>query len=347
MSAKTRVRKNFKKLSKAERKHFAEVVYQVKHPIPPLTADNYSQFPTLHNSIGNRFVYPIHGNIAFLAWHRAFLLHFEEEVRKIDPTLTIPYWDWTVYNSPDGTRRNGQIWHDDFMGPNGVAADSNFIPDPIGGSSGTTRFFSKSLWKFGSDPLQRELAQNSNSPMPTKKDIENILSTKAFDTKPYDHRSPTDSFRNLLEGWVFLSDYSLAAESIGPHNYGHVWVGGTVGTFNSPRDPIFWLHHCYIDYLWAKWQFRHPKKAEQYPEHSDIVNTRNETNPLMKNTRATTLGDVLIPYDGTAGKFYINTNKVLNHQKIYIDDPTATSGNPPLDMSYSYDTDRTFDFKFT
>jgi len=30
----------------------------------------------------------------FLPWHRAYLITFERELRKIDPTLSIPYWDW-------------------------------------------------------------------------------------------------------------------------------------------------------------------------------------------------------------------------------------------------------------
>ncbi len=26
----------------------------------------------------------------------------------------------------------------------------------------------------------------------------------------------------------------------------------------SPNDPVFWLHHAYVDKLWAQWQRRHP-----------------------------------------------------------------------------------------
>ncbi len=26
----------------------------------------------------------------------------------------------------------------------------------------------------------------------------------------------------------------------------------------SPNDPVFWLHHAFIDKLWAEWQRRHP-----------------------------------------------------------------------------------------
>ena len=38
-----------------------------------------------------------------------------------------------------------------------------------------------------------------------------------------------------------------------PHNTVHGAVGMTMGTGASARDPIFWNHHCMIDYCWAKW----------------------------------------------------------------------------------------------
>jgi hypothetical protein len=38
-----------------------------------------------------------------------------------------------------------------------------------------------------------------------------------------------------------------------PHNYVHGAIGGTMGNFHSPLDPIFWVHHCVLDRLWQKW----------------------------------------------------------------------------------------------
>src|SRR5215212_1436134 len=38
-----------------------------------------------------------------------------------------------------------------------------------------------------------------------------------------------------------------------PHDNVHVWINGNMGNFMSPLDPIFWLHHCNIDRLWAQW----------------------------------------------------------------------------------------------
>jgi len=42
------------------------------------------------------------------------------------------------------------------------------------------------------------------------------------------------------------------------HNRPHVWVGGVMGDVASPGDPVFYLHHCWIDLLWARWQREHP-----------------------------------------------------------------------------------------
>jgi len=38
-----------------------------------------------------------------------------------------------------------------------------------------------------------------------------------------------------------------------PHNTTHILVGGDMATGGSPLDPIFWAHHCMVDYCWAKW----------------------------------------------------------------------------------------------
>ena len=38
-----------------------------------------------------------------------------------------------------------------------------------------------------------------------------------------------------------------------PHNDVHSHTGGTMGTGGSAQDPLFWTHHCMVDYCWAKW----------------------------------------------------------------------------------------------
>ena len=38
-----------------------------------------------------------------------------------------------------------------------------------------------------------------------------------------------------------------------PHNRVHSIIGRDMVSYQSPRDPIFWLHHANIDRLWAAW----------------------------------------------------------------------------------------------
>jgi tyrosinase len=43
-----------------------------------------------------------------------------------------------------------------------------------------------------------------------------------------------------------------------PHGNAHVWVGGWMGSVpTAVRDPVFFLLHCNVDRLWAKWQWIH------------------------------------------------------------------------------------------
>lgn len=69
----------------------------------------------------------------------------------------------------------------------------------------------------------------------------------------------TSSFRNLLEGWS--PPPGLTPPAV--HNQVHNWVDGSMQYGTSPNDPVFFLHHCNIDRIWALWQFRHP--GQNYP----------------------------------------------------------------------------------
>jgi tyrosinase len=41
----------------------------------------------------------------------------------------------------------------------------------------------------------------------------------------------------------------------GPVHHGpHRWIGGVMAATVSPRDPVFYLHHTFIDKLWKEWE---------------------------------------------------------------------------------------------
>lgn len=54
-------------------------------------------------------------------------------------------------------------------------------------------------------------------------------------------------------------------------------------TTTSPNDPLFFLHHCFIDYLWSKWML-------QYPD--------SHYSPIANGPLGTNINDYLIPWDG-------------------------------------------------
>ncbi|KAK0205783.1 hypothetical protein DFS33DRAFT_1380871 [Desarmillaria ectypa] len=68
---------------------------------------------------------------------------------------------------------------------------------------------------------------------------------------------------SLRVGQIFV-DNLLALDTMakfretmysGLHVAGHEGIGGEMANvMTSPNDPIFWMHHRYVDYIWWKWQ---------------------------------------------------------------------------------------------
>ena len=47
--------------------------------------------------------------------------------------------------------------------------------------------------------------------------------------------------------------YTFSSTLEGPHGSVHVDVGQDMSSGGSAIDPVFWMHHCMIDYCWNKW----------------------------------------------------------------------------------------------
>lgn len=86
----------------------------------------------------------------------------------------------------------------------------------------------------------------------------------------------------LLAGSNFLT-FQNTLEAAPFHNRLHVLVGGTMVTSASPADPVFWLHHAFIDKTWADWQVLHP--GVNPPNIADVL----QPPPIMTRTVAQVL----------------------------------------------------------
>ena len=280
------VRQNVKSLSDRQKRALVEAIHRLKRtqsPIDP-TLNYYDQFVRFHQlallrsrlELGHSVA---HQSPAFLPWHRKLILMFEQAVRDTtgDPNFTVPYWDWTDQSSLD------VVFDDDLMGPaegdpeqhyailSGPFRRGKFAMNLTASAYGHNDFQSRCPFPY----LTR--GEKGSIPLPTAADVSALLKVDIYDSPPYDATANIHkSFRNYLLG---APDPTASPSSLQGmsrlHRLPHLWVGGQwdatvyseafkpstttfVGTMTaidcSPNDPVFWLHHCNIDRLWAIWE---------------------------------------------------------------------------------------------
>ncbi len=286
-------RKSVAALTPQERTDYVNAVLALKRKPSPW-ADGLSVYDTFvmwHRDAFGCAVMAGHMGPAFMPWHRVLLRLYEEQLRDVDPEVTLPYWDWTVDN---GT--GAPVWTDDFMGGNG---------DPATGMAVTTGPFRKGAWEIQifdyndrvrSPFIVRGLGSGFlATALPTAEEVEAALAIETYDAAPWSTLvSAKRSFRQNLEGWRNCVEETCDPENgMSPtctgshdlHNRVHLWVAGeavfaeegpsdddpaetpcthpatdlmgTMASNSSPNDPVFWLHHANIDRIYQMWLDRH------------------------------------------------------------------------------------------
>lgn len=240
------VRKNIAHLSSAEKNEFIQALLELKR------SGKYDEYVLVHAKAP---MSKIHRGPAFLSWHRLLLLELEQDLQEIagNPELGLPYWHW----GENATMENPEeyaMWQDDFFGGNGDPEDDFTVKtgplkdwtivNMMGQADGRLKR------SFGESPLAPTLANNH--------DIARVLQITPFDVVPWSSNSPS-GFRNALEGWI-------GGRGAQMHNRGHMWVGGSMIPMTSPNDPVFFLHHCFVDKLWWDWMQLHPHETAYLPE---------------------------------------------------------------------------------
>jgi hypothetical protein len=64
------------------------------------------------------------------------------------------------------------------------------------------------------------------------------------------------------------------------HNRVHAYVGGSMGPPTSPNDPVFFLHHCFVDKQWADWQYPMHPDQERYLPPKGAASGQNLDDPM-------------------------------------------------------------------
>lgn len=185
----------------------------------------YDRFAQFHKGIVLRTA---HSGPAFLSWHRIFIAMFEEALRRYNPKLALPYWDPTL----DYYMKNpifSVIWSSAFLG-NG---NGHVRTGPFAG------------WRTPSGPLTRNIGVDST--LINRNMIDAVMSRCRVRDISFPFASPKYNFE-LFHG--------------GPH----CWVGGHFAGMNTAgHDPLFWLYHAYIDYVWELFRMRQMSKCGVNP----------------------------------------------------------------------------------
>ncbi|WP_415948041.1 tyrosinase family protein [Streptomyces sp. KLOTTS4A1] len=240
-------RKNQRNLTSAEKKRFVHALLGLK------ASGRYDEFVRLHIdhyvADGEPGLRTGHMTPTFFPWHRQFLLEFERELRRIAPGVTVPYWDWTVDTSPAGS-----LWAEDFLGGDGRLGDQQVTTGPFAYETGNWTITESVSTRRD---LTRALGRRGN--LPSARELDWAMGDPVYDTAPWDSTA-TSGFRNKVEGWT-----DGTTRDWRNHNQVHRWVGGLMNSGGSPNDPVFWLHHSFMDLLWERWMKRHPKSEPYLP----------------------------------------------------------------------------------
>lgn len=164
-----------------------------------------------------------HGSPVFPPWHREFINRYETLLRESDPTVKLLYWDWTT--DPENPVGSFDFFSSTFMGASG---------EGTGGVSAGLPF----MPALSPPAVTRRLGSDPQAPSPTGNSDATVLGKSQY-------------------GGFFNSRFAYFIEN-NPHNYSHVYIGGTNGNMSdigtAAEDPFFFLLHANVDRLWAKWQ---------------------------------------------------------------------------------------------
>lgn len=226
-NAMVRIRKNANELTDGERDRFLEAFGKLNDS----GTGDFRSFRLTHTTATDP---EAHRQPGFLPWHRAYLLDLERELQQEDSSVALPYWKF------DDPAPN--LFQTEFIGVSNSSGDVQFDPtnplffwasDGVQGVSRTPKFNTATSGAQGVPGFA----------MRDEADTLNLGHVQGSATAVYGR------FRPAMEAR--------------PHGAAHVSFDGSIGSVPSAaRDPLFFLLHCNVDRLWAKWQWlfdRHDK----------------------------------------------------------------------------------------
>ncbi len=203
-----RIRKDATTLTVNERDRFLWALARLNNAGLGLFRD----FRCIHTN-DSRF--EAHENAGFLPWHRTYLLDFERELQRSDPSVALPYWRFD--------RPAPNLLVEEFLGrtlPDRTVVFAPRNPLQFWSTDGTTGI---SRWT-PYDLLTKQ------PPVLTEAETLAQGASGIFD----DFRTIETTPHKTVHAVFFTTDLASLHTAV--------------------RDPLFFLLHANVDRLWAKWQ---------------------------------------------------------------------------------------------
>lgn len=216
-----RQRREIRMLSAEERQKYYDAVNALKRDtsIPP---SKYDVLALIHT---NKTLCSAHRGANFLGWHRVYLLLYETALRQKDRSVVLPYWNSVVDNNDVTGAKNTPIFTDLFLG-NG---HGNVVSGPFG--NWTTDVIGC--------PLTRNISGDVDATLMSPEIVNMIINDKSI----------LNTTEVIYRG--ACSKYTIEHQ----HDMVHDWIGGDMALLNmSTDDPIFFMHHAFVDYIWEKFK---------------------------------------------------------------------------------------------
>ncbi|KAG8829703.1 hypothetical protein FRB91_002786 [Serendipita sp. 411] len=237
--------------------------------------------------IGNFGGYCTHSSILFPPWHRPYLALFEQTLgthvnnianefkdpaakdryQKAAQRFRLPYWDWAMNaDAPDFVSMQKQVTLDT---PNGTKTIDNplyqYTFRPMYSTFGDGLPDEK-MWESWPSTLRwptRTDATGQSNPTQMERNLSNNRLT--IRDRTYNLLTQARSYEAFSnDGFLGTSADPIAydsLESIHGQMHGMTGRNGHMGVVDyAAFDPIFWLHHCNVDRVFALWQALNPNQ---------------------------------------------------------------------------------------
>ncbi|KAJ3096837.1 hypothetical protein HK100_005482 [Physocladia obscura] len=233
-----------------------------------------------------------HGSAEFYPYHRAMMHVFEQAMQTAGWSGGVPYWDWPAMNTNWWT---SDILSSTYLGSPSSGKANNCVVDGVFAYPGYT------VAVMDSDTVAYEDGMHATSAAMC---LSRCGAVGSAATAPSD----INTRYGALTYATFRGDAAdNDDDESGFHASGHETIGGTscqsdMGNPSiSPNDPLFWLHHSFVDKVWWRWQQRCPAFMYDYEgpltinDPIDLADSQIATMTQDVDTWGITVGQLLNP----------------------------------------------------